>query len=128
MQAALIKNEQTDTLKLHVAKRRSTITKMAEGWQKAIAQAYEKLKAQVRSRVEHPFHVIKNLFHYKKRVLNAGAHLRLQLLVGLRDGLLPTLAILVIALRRLATCSFNVHVCSFLRSAACMSSRLSTPT
>ena len=66
MQAALIKNEQTHTLKLHVAKRRSTISRMSEGWQKAIAQAYEKLKAQVRARVEHPFHVVKNLFHYKK--------------------------------------------------------------
>ena len=39
---------------------------MSEGWQKTMAQAYEKLKAQVRSRVEHPFHVVKNLFHYKK--------------------------------------------------------------
>ena len=66
MQAALIKNEQTLSLKLHVAKRRSTITKMTEGWQKAMAQAYEKLKAQVRARVEHPFHVVKNLFHYTK--------------------------------------------------------------
>ena len=66
MQAALIKNEQTDTLKLHIAKRRSTIAKMTEGWQKTMAQAYEKLKAQVRAKVEHPFHVVKNLFHYKK--------------------------------------------------------------
>ena len=66
MQAALIKNEQTLTLKLHVAKRRSTIAKMSEGWQKAMAQVYEKLKAQVRARVEHPFHEVKNLFHYKK--------------------------------------------------------------
>ena len=47
-------------------KRRSTITKMTEGWQKTMAQVYEKLKAQVRARVEHPFHVIKNVFHYKK--------------------------------------------------------------
>lgn len=39
---------------------------MAEGWQKSLAQAYEKLKAQVRARVEHPFHVIKNIFRYKK--------------------------------------------------------------
>lgn len=66
MKEALAKNEQTDSLKLHVAKRRSTITKMTEGWQKTMAQAYEKLKAQVRSRVEHPFNVVKNLFHYKK--------------------------------------------------------------
>ena len=39
---------------------------MTEGWQKTIAQAYEKLKAEVRSRVEHPFNVVKNLFQYKK--------------------------------------------------------------
>lgn len=28
--------------------------------------AYEKLKEQVRARVEHPFHVVKNIFRYKK--------------------------------------------------------------
>ena len=50
----------------HIAKRRTTIEKMAEGWQKSLAQAYEKLKAQVRARVEHPFHVVKNIFRYKK--------------------------------------------------------------
>ena len=66
MQTALANNEQTHTLKLHIAKRRSTIAKMTEGWQKTMAQAYEKLKAQVRSRVEHPFHVVKKLFHYNK--------------------------------------------------------------
>jgi IS5 family transposase len=46
--------------------RRKTIEKLAEGWQKNLAQAYEKLKAQVRARVEHPFHVVKNIFKYKK--------------------------------------------------------------
>jgi len=64
MQQALSANEQT--VQWHVAKRRSTIEKLAEGWQKSMAQAYEKLKAQVRSRVEHPFHVVKNIFKYKK--------------------------------------------------------------
>ena len=44
MQAALIKSEQTQTLKLHVAKRRSTIAKMSEGWQKAMAQVYGQVK------------------------------------------------------------------------------------
>ena len=39
---------------------------MAEGWQKNLVQAYEKLKAQIRARVEHPFHVVKNIFKYKK--------------------------------------------------------------
>jgi IS5 family transposase len=28
--------------------------------------AVERTKAQIRARVEHPFHVVKNLFHYKK--------------------------------------------------------------
>jgi len=28
--------------------------------------AAETLKARVRARVEHPFHVIKNLFHHRK--------------------------------------------------------------
>jgi IS5 family transposase len=49
-----------------VAKRRSTITKMAEGTLKTLTQALERVKAQIRARVEHPFHVVKNLFRYKK--------------------------------------------------------------
>jgi IS5 family transposase len=64
MQSTLAGNEQE--VKWHVAKRRKTIEKLADGWQKNLAQAYEKLKAQVRARVEHPFHVIKNIFKYKK--------------------------------------------------------------
>ena len=64
MQKALTANEQT--VQWHVAKRRKTITKMADGWQKSLAQVYEKLKAQVRAYVEHPFHVVKNIFKYKK--------------------------------------------------------------
>ena len=61
MQAA---NEKT--VQWHVAKRRKTIEKLADDWQKSMAQAYEKLKAQVRAYVEHPFHVVKNIFKYKK--------------------------------------------------------------
>ena len=49
-----------------VAKRRKTIEKMTESWQKTMLQAYEKLKAQVRAYVEHPFHIVKNIFMYKK--------------------------------------------------------------
>ncbi len=64
MQKALAAHEQT--VQWHVAKRRKTITKMVDGWQKSMAQAYEKLKAQVRAYVEHPFHVVKNIFKYKK--------------------------------------------------------------
>jgi len=64
MQQALAANEQT--VQWHVAKRRKTIEKLDEGWQKDLAQAYEKLKARVRAYVEHPFHVVKNIFKYKK--------------------------------------------------------------
>jgi len=64
MQAALATNGQE--VKWHIAKRRRSIEKLVDGWQKNLAQAYEKLKAQVRARVEHPFHVIKNIFKYKK--------------------------------------------------------------
>jgi IS5 family transposase len=49
-----------------VAQRRSKIDKMAEGTIKTLTKALERVKAQIRARVEHPFHVVKNLFHYKK--------------------------------------------------------------
>lgn len=64
MQEALVANEQT--VQWLVAKRRKSIEKLGDGWQKSMAQAYEKLKAQVRARVEHPFHMVKNIFKYKK--------------------------------------------------------------
>lgn len=64
MQAALAANGQE--VQWHIAKRRKTLERLADGWQKNLAQAYEKLKAQVRARVEHPFHIIKNIFQYKK--------------------------------------------------------------
>ena len=64
MQKALVANGQA--VQWHVAKRRKTIETLADGWQKKLAQAYEKLKAQVRARVEHPFHVVKNIFKYQK--------------------------------------------------------------
>jgi IS5 family transposase len=63
MQEALKANEQE--VRWHVAKRRKSIEKMADGWQKSLAQRYETLKAKVRARVEHPFHVVKNIFKYK---------------------------------------------------------------
>ena len=64
MQAALAANGQE--VQWHIARRRKTLEKLADGWQKKLAHAYEKLKAQVRARVEHPFHIIKNIFQYKK--------------------------------------------------------------
>ena len=49
-----------------VATKRGVITKMAEGVLKELTLLTERKKAQVRARVEHPFHVLKNLFHHKK--------------------------------------------------------------
>lgn len=64
MQAALAANGQE--VQWHVARRRKAIEQLADGWQKSLAQAYEKLKARVRAYVEHPFHVVKNIFRHKK--------------------------------------------------------------
>ena len=50
----------------HVAAKRGKIKAMAEGLAKETAQQVERLKAQVRARVEHPFHVLKNLFRHRK--------------------------------------------------------------
>ncbi len=49
-----------------IARCLQAIHQMADGWQKKLIQAAETLKARVRARVEHPFHVIKNLFHHRK--------------------------------------------------------------
>ena len=50
----------------HVAAKRGKIKAMAEGELKEAVQQLEKIKAQVRAFVEHPFHVIKNLFGHQK--------------------------------------------------------------
>ena len=42
-----------------IAAKRGKVKAMAESWVKDLSLGYEKLKAQVRARVEHPFHVIK---------------------------------------------------------------------
>jgi IS5 family transposase len=50
----------------HVAEKRGKVKALAEGRVKELTQWYEKAKAQVRARVEHPFHVIKNIFKHRK--------------------------------------------------------------
>lgn len=50
----------------HIAQRRKPIKAMAEGWQKQLALAWETLKAKARAIVEHPFHIVKNIFKHKK--------------------------------------------------------------
>ncbi|HEY5259562.1 MAG TPA: IS5 family transposase [Rhabdochlamydiaceae bacterium] len=49
-----------------VAAKKGKIKAMAEGLQKDLIREWERRKAQVRARVEHPFHIIKNLFKYRK--------------------------------------------------------------
>jgi IS5 family transposase len=85
MKAALATNEQE--VKWRIAKRRKTVQKMAEGWQKSLTQAYEKLKAKIRARVEHPFHIIKNIFKHKKARYKGIAknNVQLNMLFGLSN-------------------------------------------
>jgi len=53
-------------LRWHVAAKRGKIKAMVEGRIKNIIERIEKLKARIRARVEHPFHIIKNLFKHRK--------------------------------------------------------------
>lgn len=50
----------------HVAAKRGLVKAMPEGAVKELTVLLERKKAQIRALVEHPFHVIKNLFGYKK--------------------------------------------------------------
>ncbi len=54
------------SVKWHVAAKRGKIKAMQEGPLKDPVIALEKAKAQIRARVEHPFHIIKNLFRHRK--------------------------------------------------------------
>ena len=58
--------EKLPSMKWRIAKRRKPIKNMAEGWQKDLALAYERFKARIRALVEHPFHIVKNIFKHKK--------------------------------------------------------------
>jgi IS5 family transposase len=49
-----------------IAMKRGQLKAMPEGPAKAMHEWFERRKAQVRAIVEHPFHVIKNLFGYRK--------------------------------------------------------------
>jgi IS5 family transposase len=50
----------------HIAAKRGKIRAMSEGLLKQLHQGLEKVKAKVRAYVEHPFHILKNLFGYRK--------------------------------------------------------------
>ena len=79
-----------------IAKRRQPIKNLEDGPEKDRLLAAEKAKASVRAFVEHPFHIIKNLFKHRKtryRGLTKNHH-QLQVLFGLGN--------LVLAARQLA--------------------------
>ena len=50
----------------YVAAKHGKVKAMADGLVKELTLKFEKAKAQVRARVEHPFHIIKNLFKHRK--------------------------------------------------------------
>ena len=66
-------------VRFEVAVKRGKIKAMAEGAIKSLTMELEKLKAQVRARVEHPFHVVKNLFLHRKTRYRGLAKARAQL-------------------------------------------------
>jgi IS5 family transposase len=49
-----------------IAGKRGQIKAMVEGAEKEAIKAVEKAKASVRAFVEHPFHIVKNLFRHRK--------------------------------------------------------------
>jgi transposase, IS5 family len=49
-----------------IAGKRGRIKKMEEGPEKEMLKAVEKAKASVRAFVEHPFHILKNIFRHRK--------------------------------------------------------------
>ncbi len=49
-----------------IARKRGVIKALAEGAEKEALKTVEKTKASVRAFVEHPFHIVKNLFRHRK--------------------------------------------------------------
>jgi IS5 family transposase len=49
-----------------VACKRGILKALAEGAEKEAVKAVEKAKASVRAYVEHPFHIVKNIFRHRK--------------------------------------------------------------
>ena len=73
-----------------IARKRGLIKALAEGAEKEALRAVEKTKASVRAFVEHPFHIVKNLFRHRKvryRGLTKNGH-QLYTLFGLANVLI----------------------------------------
>ena len=54
------------TIDWQIASQRGVIKALADGAEKEARKAVEKTKASVRALVEHPFHLVKNLFRHRK--------------------------------------------------------------
>jgi IS5 family transposase len=54
------------TIDWQIAGKRGQLKKMAEGPEKQALKVIEKAKASIRAFVEHPFHILKNLFRHRK--------------------------------------------------------------
>jgi IS5 family transposase len=54
------------TIDWQIARKRGQIKTMKEGKEKETLKAAEKAKASVRAFVEHPFHILKNIFRHRK--------------------------------------------------------------
>jgi transposase, IS5 family len=70
-----------------IACKRGQLKKLAEGPEKEMLKAVEKAKAAVRAFVEHPFHILKNIFRHRKvryRGLAKNSH-QLHTLFGLAN-------------------------------------------
>jgi IS5 family transposase len=70
-----------------IARKRGTVKALAEGAEKEMVKAAEKIKTSVRAFVEHPFHIVKNIFRYRKvryRGLAKNGH-QLYVLFGLAN-------------------------------------------
>jgi transposase, IS5 family len=70
-----------------IARKRGRIKKLEEGPEKEALKAVEKARASIRAFVEHPFHIIKNLFGHRKvryRGLTKNGH-QLHTLFGLAN-------------------------------------------
>ena len=53
-------------LLIDIAKKRGEVRRLPDGPERKAARAEERSKAQLRAIVEHPFHVVKNLFRHRK--------------------------------------------------------------
>ena len=66
MENYLGENKHDPDTRCCAAARRGAIKRMEDSRKKALLLAFEKTKASIRAKVEHPFHVVKNLFGYRK--------------------------------------------------------------